>query len=82
MLRIDPETGEPAIERLALLDDAGRIVDAAGAEAQLHGGIAQGLGEALMEPALDALGPGAARELDMPLAAEKLWRAINQRSGR
>ena len=51
---------------------------------------AKGLGEAgciavppaVVNAALDALGPGAARDLDMPLAAEKLWRAINQRSGR
>ncbi|MBM3368180.1 MAG: xanthine dehydrogenase family protein molybdopterin-binding subunit, partial [Betaproteobacteria bacterium] len=49
VLRIDRETGAPAIERLALADDAGRIIDAAGAEGQLHGGIAQGLGQALLE---------------------------------
>ncbi len=142
VLRIDAETGEPAIERLALVDDAGRIADMAGAQAQLHGGIAQGLGEALMErvvyddagqlltgsfldyampraadfplpdlhhaetpspmneigakglgeagciavppaivnAALAALGAGAARDLDMPLTAEKLWRAIDNRN--
>lgn len=49
VLRIDQETGEPTIERLLLADDAGRIIDAAGAEGQLHGGIAQGLGQALLE---------------------------------
>ncbi len=49
LLRIDRETGEPFVERLLLADDAGRIVDPAGAEGQLHGGIAQGLGQALLE---------------------------------
>jgi carbon-monoxide dehydrogenase large subunit len=49
VLRIDRDTGEPALERLLLADDAGRIVDPAGAEAQLHGGIAQGLGQAFLE---------------------------------
>lgn len=49
VLRIDRDTGAPAIERLLLADDAGRIIDPAGAEGQLHGGIAQGLGQALLE---------------------------------
>lgn len=49
VLRIDAETGEPALERLVLADDAGRVIDPAGAEGQLRGGIAQGLGQALME---------------------------------
>jgi len=49
VLRIDRETGEPTIERLLLADDAGRIIDPAGADGQLHGGIAQGLGQALLE---------------------------------
>lgn len=49
VLRIDADTGEPTLERLVLADDAGRIVDPAGAEGQLQGGIAQGLGQALLE---------------------------------
>ncbi len=74
VLRIDRETGEPAIERLLLADDAGRIVDPAGAEGQLHGGIAQGLGQALLERvAYDEAGQlltGSFLDYAMPRAAD------------
>jgi len=46
---IDRETGMPTIERLAWVDDAGTVVNPLLVEGQLVGGIAQGIGEALME---------------------------------
>jgi aerobic carbon-monoxide dehydrogenase large subunit len=46
---IDPETGELRIERLVYVDDAGMVVNPMLVEGQLIGGLAQGLGEALME---------------------------------
>jgi carbon-monoxide dehydrogenase large subunit len=46
---IDRETGVPTIERFVWLDDAGTVVNPLLVEGQLMGGIAQGLGEALME---------------------------------
>ena len=49
MVSVEPETGVLAIERAVCVDDAGVIVDAVGAEGQIRGGFAQGLGEALME---------------------------------
>lgn len=74
VLQIDRETGEPLLERLVLADDAGRIVDPAGAEAQLHGGIAQGLGQALFERiAYDDTGQlltGSFLDYAMPRAAD------------
>ncbi|MGQ0512536.1 MAG: xanthine dehydrogenase family protein molybdopterin-binding subunit [Betaproteobacteria bacterium] len=74
LLRIDRETGEPIVERLVLADDAGRIIDPAGAEAQLHGGIAQGLGQALLERvAYDESGQlltGSFLDYAMPRAAD------------
>jgi len=74
LMRIDRETGEPALERLVLADDAGRIVDAIGAEGQLHGGIAQGLGQALLERiAYDGTGQlltGSFLDYAMPRAAD------------
>ncbi|MFN0163664.1 MAG: xanthine dehydrogenase family protein molybdopterin-binding subunit [Burkholderiales bacterium] len=48
-LAIERDTGEPLVERLVWADDAGHIVCPALAEGQLHGGLAQGLGQALME---------------------------------
>jgi len=77
VLRIDRETGEPAIERLLLADDAGRIIDPAGAEGQLHGGIAQGLGQALLERvAYDESGQlltGSFLDYAMPRASDFPW---------
>lgn len=46
---VDQETGAARIERLVYLDDAGTLVNPLLAEGQIHGGIAQGLGEALLE---------------------------------
>jgi aerobic carbon-monoxide dehydrogenase large subunit len=46
---IDRETGEVRIERLVAIDDAGTILDPRGADGQVRGGIAQAIGQALLE---------------------------------
>ncbi|MGD9863280.1 MAG: xanthine dehydrogenase family protein molybdopterin-binding subunit [Pseudodonghicola sp.] len=46
---IDPDTGVPGIERITWVDDAGRVINPLLVEGQLIGGMAQGLGHALME---------------------------------
>ena len=48
-MAVDAETGEPRIERLVWVDDAGRIISPQLAEGQLLGGLAQGLGQAMLE---------------------------------
>ena len=48
-LAIDAETGRPVIERLIWVDDAGTVINPLLAEGQLHGSLAQGLGQVLME---------------------------------
>ncbi len=48
-LAIDRDTGRPHIERLLWVDDAGHIVSPQLARGQLLGGLAQGLGQALLE---------------------------------
>ena len=48
-LNMDADTGQPRIERLVWVDDAGHIVNPTLAHGQLIGGAAQGLGQALME---------------------------------
>jgi len=48
-LAIDRETGRPRIERIVWADDAGHIVSPQLAHGQLLGGLAQGLGQALLE---------------------------------
>lgn len=138
-MSIDAETGSPTVERLVWADDAGKIVSPQLAEGQLLGGLAQGLGQALLErivydadgqlvtgslmdyavpraddmppvelhglhvpstanvlgakgvgeagcigvpaallnAAADALSPLGEPDLDFPLTAERLWRALN-----
>jgi carbon-monoxide dehydrogenase large subunit len=139
---VDPQTGAPTIERIVWVDDAGRIVNPLLAEGQLLGGLAQGVGQAMLErvvyddegqlltgslmdyalpratdippvelhglhtptaanalgakgvgeagcigvpaaivnAAIDALSPLGVTELDLPLTAESLWRAMNPAS--
>ena len=48
-VRIEAETGRLVIERLVWVDDAGTVINPLLAEGQLHGSLAQGLGQALSE---------------------------------
>jgi carbon-monoxide dehydrogenase large subunit len=51
-LEIDRETGVAALVRYVAVDDSGVTIDHQAAEAQIHGGIAQGVGEVLTENAV------------------------------
>jgi carbon-monoxide dehydrogenase large subunit len=46
---IDPETGQSSVERYTVVDDFGNLINPMLAEGQVHGGVAQGLGQAMME---------------------------------
>ena len=46
---VDTETGEVRLERLIAVDDSGTILNPLITEGQRHGGIAQGVAQALME---------------------------------
>ena len=48
-VEVDPETGAVRVDRFTGVDDLGRVFNPPAALGQLHGGIAQGIGEALME---------------------------------
>ncbi len=48
-IEIDPDSGRLTIERYAVVDDFGIVVNPLLVEGQVHGGIAQGVGQALME---------------------------------
>lgn len=135
---IDPETGETRIARYTAVDDFGRVMNPLIVKGQVHGGVVQGLGQAMGEEAvfdeggqlltgsfmdywlpraedmpdievrlhevpcttnplgikgcgeagtvaacgayvnavLDALAPLGIKRIDMPVTAEKVWRAI------
>ncbi len=46
---VDPETGEVEILRYSAVDDVGRAINPLLIDGQTHGGVVQGLGQALME---------------------------------
>jgi carbon-monoxide dehydrogenase large subunit len=48
-VELDPETGHVTIERFSAADDFGNIVNPMIVTGQVHGGLAQGIGQALME---------------------------------
>jgi aerobic carbon-monoxide dehydrogenase large subunit len=48
-VEIDPETGMVTLARYAAVDDVGKIMNHLLCEGQIHGGVAQGVGQALME---------------------------------
>ena len=48
-VEVDPETGEIEILRYAAVDDVGRAINPLLIDGQTHGGVVQGLGQALME---------------------------------
>ena len=49
IVEVDVETGRVTIEKFLVAEDAGRIINPMIAEGQVHGGIAQGIGNALLE---------------------------------
>jgi carbon-monoxide dehydrogenase large subunit len=144
MVEVDPDTGRTRVLRHVTVDDSGPIVNPLLAAGQVHGGLAQGIGQALWEwgrydsagqllagslmdyavpkaddlpefetghtetpsprtalgvkgigesatigstPAvanavLDALAPLGVRDLDIPLTADAVWRAIQDARAR
>ena len=49
VVEVDTETGHTRLTRLVAVDDAGKILNPLLAEGQVHGGIAQGVAQALFE---------------------------------
>ena len=57
IVEVDVETGRVRIEKFLAVEDAGRIINPLIADGQVHGGIAQGIGNALFEEIVyDGLG--------------------------
>lgn len=49
VVEVDTETGKATLQRLVALDDAGTIMNPLLVEGQVHGGLAQGVAQALLE---------------------------------
>jgi carbon-monoxide dehydrogenase large subunit len=74
-VEIDPDTGTVAVVRYACIDDLGRVINPMIVEGQIHGALAQGLGQALMEHMLydrssGQLVSGSFMDYAMPRAAD------------
>ncbi len=72
-VEIDPETGAVEIVRYSAVDDFGTIVNPMLVEGQVHGGVVQGIGQALMEHTVydenGALLAGSFMDYALPRAA-------------
>jgi carbon-monoxide dehydrogenase large subunit len=49
LVAVDIETGKVTLEKLLVAEDAGRLINPMIAEGQIHGGVAQGVANALLE---------------------------------
>jgi carbon-monoxide dehydrogenase large subunit len=49
MVEVDPDTGRVVVPRYVLVEDCGPVINPTIVEGQIHGAVAQGLGEALLE---------------------------------
>lgn len=74
VVRIDRETGEVKLVRYVSVDDCGNVINPMLVEGQVHGGIAQGVGQALLEEAVwdenGQLISGSFMDYAMPFADE------------
>lgn len=48
-VELDPDTGRVTVARYSLVDDFGKLVNPMLVQGQIHGGVAQGLGQVLLE---------------------------------
>ncbi|WP_084864100.1 xanthine dehydrogenase family protein molybdopterin-binding subunit [Salibaculum halophilum] len=48
-VEVDPETGKVTVDRFAAADDFGNVINPMIVTGQVHGGLAQGIGQALLE---------------------------------
>jgi carbon-monoxide dehydrogenase large subunit len=57
-IEIDPETGVVEVARVTVSDDIGRVINPMIVDGQIHGGLAQGIGQALLEECVYEAGSG------------------------
>ena len=74
VVEVDPDTGEVEILRYVAVDDVGEVINPMIVDGQVHGGIAHGIGQALMEDAVydedGQLLSGSFMDYTLPRAAD------------
>jgi aerobic carbon-monoxide dehydrogenase large subunit len=82
VVSIYPDTGEVSVEKLDWVDDAGTVINPKLVKGQILGGIAQGLGEALMEKIVfddeGQLLTGSLMDYALPRASDMPEITVNQ----
>src|SRR5262245_13273022 len=48
-VEVDPDTGAVTLDRYVVIDDVGTVINPVTLKGQIHGGVAQGVGQALLE---------------------------------
>lgn len=74
-VEVDPDTGETRIDRFTAVDDFGNVINPMIVEGQVHGGLGQGIGQALLErcvydPDTGQLLSGSYMDYAMPRASD------------
>lgn len=57
-VEVDPDTGAVTLDRYVIADDVGTVINPVTLKGQIHGGVAQGVGQALMEQVVYEPGSG------------------------
>ena len=74
MVEVDPDTGDVKILRYVTVDDCGNVINPMIVAGQVHGGIAQGIGQAMFENAVydedGNLVTGSLLDYPLPTAAD------------
>lgn len=74
IVEVDSDTGDARILRYVAVDDCGRVLNHYLAESQVHGGLAQGIGQALYEETIydedGQLLTGTLMDYTLPIAAQ------------
>jgi carbon-monoxide dehydrogenase large subunit len=75
VVEVDPETGAVKLQRYVAVDDCGNVINPMIVEGQVHGGVVQGIGQALFEEVIydhetGQLKTGTLREYMVPTANE------------
>ena len=83
-VEVDPETGKVTIESFAAADDFGNIINPMIVDGQVHGGIGQGIGQALLENCVydenGQLMTGSYMDYAMPRADDVPFYAVDHSS--
>jgi len=74
-IEIDPDTGTLIVERYTVVDDVGNVINELTLEGQVHGGVVQGIGQAVLEhmiydPESGQVASGSFMDYAMPRASD------------